>query len=515
MLEVIRQEIQALKGDIANRGNKSDRPSLDLKSWCEHYLPEHFYRGWSQFHLDLFGRLEHIGTTRDQKERIIAPRGAGKSHVTAFAYPLRQLLEGEERYILIASDTYSQACERVRDIKLELSMNERLRDAYGNLCEPGPVWRQDFLEFNNGCVVKAVGQGGAVRGIKHGKNRPSLILIDDPEGERHITSATERDKSWRWLTKAILKCGQPGTNFFIIGTALHPDCMVMRTEHTGGWQCQTFQAVPSMPSRMDLWHEWKDIYNNFGMTKTEREAEAYAFYESNKEEMDKGATVFWDNYSLYDLMKTWAEDIGAFNTELQGIPYDPAMAYFSPMYLEGDDLWFDEFPRDLVLKLVSLDPSLGETMKSDYQAVVQWGIDRNGCEYVDCHMVRQDTPNLCKTVVDICRWHKPQELVVEAVAFQRMLGPDLEAEANEQGIPQLDIYLMAGGYTTWKKEIKIEALSSPLHRRKIRFRRKSPGVAILMQQLREYPFGAHDDGPDALAFARFRASQFDLEMVKG
>jgi hypothetical protein len=37
-----------------------------------------------------------------------------------------------------------------------------------------------------------------------------------------------------------------------------------------------------------------------------------------------------------------------------------------------------------------------------------------------------------------------------------------------------------------------------LSQRQLRFKSKSPGTALLVQQLRDFPAADHDDGPDAL-----------------
>jgi hypothetical protein len=34
--------------------------------------------------------------------------------------------------------------------------------------------------------------------------------------------------------------------------------------------------------------------------------------------------------------------------------------------------------------------------------------------------------------------------------------------------------------------------------RRLRFKSNSPGTRLLVEQLREFPIAAHDDGPDAL-----------------
>ena len=47
------------------------------------------------------------------------------------------------------------------------------------------------------------------------------------------------------------------------------------------------------------------------------------------------------------------------------------------------------------------------------------------------------------------------------------------------------------------KEVRIRRLGTYLQR-KLRFKTRSPGTALRVQQLQDFPLGDHDDGPDAL-----------------
>ena len=51
------------------------------------------------------------------------------------------------------------------------------------------------------------------------------------------------------------------------------------------------------------------------------------------------------------------------------------------------------------------------------------------------------------------------------------------------------------------KQMRIRRLSPYINRRRVRFKRRSPGTNLLLQQLQDFPNGDHDDGPDALEMA--------------
>lgn len=114
--------------------SKSRRPSLDrndVLAWARHFLPAHFSDPPAPFHQELLGDLA------DPAARLIAriaPRGHAKSTCAAFAYPLWCVCERRRRNIVIVTHESSLATQFVRDLRLELESNERIIDAYGDLC---------------------------------------------------------------------------------------------------------------------------------------------------------------------------------------------------------------------------------------------------------------------------------------------------------------------------------------------------------------------------------------------
>ena len=51
------------------------------------------------------------------------------------------------------------------------------------------------------------------------------------------------------------------------------------------------------------------------------------------------------------------------------------------------------------------------------------------------------------------------------------------------------------------KQVRIRRLGPYLAQRKLRFKSRSPATALLIQQMKDFPVGDHDDGPDALEMA--------------
>lgn len=166
----------------------------------------------------------------------------------------------------------------------------------------------------------------------------------------------------------------------------------------------------------------------------------------------------------------------------------------------GDAIWFDEWPpHDRGQKVVALDSSKGKGGKSgDYSAFVkaQWC---DGVLYVDADLANdRNSSVIADTAVEIQAAWKPHFFGVEEEFGGEVLGADIVRRAAER---KITLPLVAVTTEGVNKEVRIRRLTPYLSRSMIRFKANSPGAALLVDQLAEFPQGAHDDGPDALEMA--------------
>ena len=464
-------------------------------AWARHYLTGYFPIANSSFHHWLVGQLETLHTRRGTHLAVIAPRRSAKSTWSSFAYPLWCALQGREPYIQIVSDSIGQAHLWLESIQHELEDNALLAADYPHVCGPGPVWRQDRMRLRNGVVIEALGTGSKIRGRRNRQDRPSLIVVDDPENEDHVTSAVMRERSWQWFTRAVLNAGTVQTNLVVLGTTLHRECLVLRLQKAAGWQARLFQAVVQWPERMDEWARWEEIYNDW--ENPNREQDARAYYEQHRTMLENGAEVLWpEAESLYELMCLRAT-IGsaAFAAEKQGDPVDPSVCEWPSGYFDYPGFWFERWPEHLAVKTLGLDPSKGQdAKKGDYSAYVKLGFDGKGILYCEADLQRRDSERIVADGVEHVRLFRPDGFAIETNTFQELFVVDFQRVGRERHV-HLPMY---GVNNQVKKEVRIRRIGPYLAQRKLRFKARSPGTLLLVQQLRDFPVGDHDDGPDAL-----------------
>jgi predicted phage terminase large subunit-like protein len=174
---------------------------------------------------------------------------------------------------------------------------------------------------------------------------------------------------------------------------------------------------------------------------------------------------------------------------------DVAGAEFSGVYF-GDHVWFDRWPepRDIQFRVMFLDPSKGKTDKSDYSAFTLLALDKQGVLWIDADIKRRDAWQIVEDGNAIADWFRPHAFGVEANQFQEMFIRPFEQAAKERG-KVLPIHPVVH---TENKRVRIRATLTPyLARGEVRFRR-TPGGKLLVAQLRQFPLGQYDDGPDSL-----------------
>ncbi len=182
----LRQQTRTLTPE---QQTKRTAREASLLRWGRTYLSTHFVKAPSQMHLWLANWLDRE-QQRGWKLNILAPRGGAKSTLVTLAYALRAALLNREPYIWIVSDTLRQASNHLENLRAEISDNSRLLRDYAPATGRGPRWRNTLLELNNGVVIEAIGTGQRVRGRRRREVRPTLIIADDLQSDRHMESPT-------------------------------------------------------------------------------------------------------------------------------------------------------------------------------------------------------------------------------------------------------------------------------------------------------------------------------------
>lgn len=480
----------------------------------QYYLSHYFTRPSPPFHRTLDGLWRRrvmkggdpVGgcgpmlTAKGARSAVAAPRGHAKSTVMSLKNVLHAALYGYKQYILLISDTESQAVSFLDAIKNELETNDRILHDFGE--QAGKTWKTGSIVLQNGCRIDAVGSGQKLRGRRNYQRRPDLILCDDIENDEGVRTAEQRQKTADWFWKAVCKAGDSYTDIVVIGTILHHDSLLANLLENPGFQSLKFRAVLSDASS-PLWGDWERILTDLG--NPDRETDAHAFFYKHRREMLTGSKVLWpEKLSYYDLrLMRLTEGESAFNSEMQNQPIDPSACLFSAQWFRYYQPCEVDFTAPRFRFYGYCDPSLGRSSASDYSAIITLAVDGDsGLAYVySADIQRRHPDRIISDILDTERQLRRDTgrgytlFGAETNQFQWFLKEQLAKESARQGL-----YLpIQGVRSTEDKTMRVESLQPDVKNGYILFRKDQ---TLLLHQLSQFPLGAHDDGPDALEGAR-------------
>lgn len=130
-------------------------------------------------------------------------RGLAKSvHHNVFL-PIFLWMNKQSRFFCLASDTFDRACDLLEDIRAEFEGNELLIHDFGEQENPG-YWEKGNFVTTSGFICKAFGARMKTRGLRKGRNRPDLWVLDDLETVQSINNSRIQDKYAEWVENDVI-----------------------------------------------------------------------------------------------------------------------------------------------------------------------------------------------------------------------------------------------------------------------------------------------------------------------
>lgn len=481
----------------------------DFKYFVEYFFLHHCQYAFSGMHEHFFTD-EADPDCRGRRDVIAAPRGHAKTTFKVLFKAIHAIVYGYEPFILVIGHSASEAQGKVQNILDELQNNQRLISVFGELAPPQKYRSRKGFVTRNGIRVMAKSKGQQVRGLIHGQHRPSLILCDDIESLDGTLTPEQRAKTRNWFFKDVLKCGSVdgSVNLTLIGTCLHPESLLSELLKSSGWKTQKYQAVERFSENEVLWETWKGIYTD--LSNPSREADALAYFQTNRGAMLSGTQVLWPSgESYYQLMRMRIDEGQAsFYSEKQNDPLDPERQLFdmarARRFRITDDglVWLGgsnkHVPWDALERVIGFhDPALGKKpgqhSEPDFTAIVVVGQDMDGYLYaLDCYMEKAaPAVQISKALLLQKKWDF-KTLYLEENHFQQLMKPLYTQAIEAAGVSDLRI---VGVHQHQNKYQRISTLEPDITNGYLLF---SDAIhPRLIDQLTLFPT-SYDDGPDAL-----------------
>ena len=411
------------------------------------------------FHKEI---LDLISNKENRRVGVIAPRGHAKSTTVDMTYPLWAGCFEQEEFVVIISDTYTQAAEFINALKDEFENNPKIKWLFGNM--KGDDWQDGEFVLSNGIKYAAKGSGMKIRGIRHRHTRPTLMIFDDIENDENIKSAEQRQKLYHWFTKAAIPALARGGRAVVIGTILHFDSLVNK-----------------VMKRQDIFKSWQ----------------TRVFYAITTEE-DGTERALWPEHRSLEKLRAMRDDPGdqdfigsiTFAQEYQHKPFSEEDAIIKPDWIKECEPSQVPDKHTRLARVLTIDPAASERQTADFTAMIVADLYTDGNVYIRAIRNQRTSPSVtADTVRELDEIYKPQVIGIEKGALGLVFRDLLE------GLPVI-------GLEPDKDKVRrLLAVSRFFEAGRVYTVKNIQNGQAFREQLIEFPKGTHDDMVDAAAYA--------------
>lgn len=435
-----------------------------------------------EFHRELW----YYCTLPDKCVALSAPRGHAKSTAITHAYCLAELLFRSSSFVVIVSDTETQAIQFLNDIKAELLENDDIKDLF-------QVKR--FVKENEKDIIVEVGDdkhrfrvmvrgsNQSVRGLKWRNKRPDLILGDDLENDEIVMNEDRRAKFRQWFFGALLPCLSDNGKIRIVGTILHFDSLLERLmPPLTGPKAKYTKTLGLRQYSVDPKRTWTSIK-----------------YRAHTD-FDDFSEILWPEKFNETRLKGIRQDYLD-----QGIPESYAQEYLNYPIAEQNAFFRkqDLLPMEKAdyashgTYYIACDLAISQREKADFSAFVVGKLDYNNRLHIlDVIRGRMDAKELIDIIFDLQIRYQPDLFIFEDGQITKSLGPFLHDEMFRK-----NIFIPIHKETPTRDKVqRARAIQGRMRQGGVRFNKQGDFWLDFEQEVLRFDKGEHDDQVDAMAY---------------
>lgn len=414
---------------------------------------------------------------------IAAPRRHAKSTAITGAYVLASVLFRSKNYVIIISDTITQATQFLNDIKDQLYNNDKLRALFklkqGDFIKD--TEEDIIVEFQDGHQfrISAKGSEQKMRGLKWNNKRPDLIVGDDLENDEIVMNKERRDKFKRWFNAAVIPAMSSKGVIRIVGTILHEDSWLNN-------------LMPKHYAKDTVFTPLKTYSTN------KRASWRSVKYKAHNEDF---TSILWpQNYTKEILLNIRQMQVeqgtpDLYSQEWLNEPIDEALAFFK----RGDFMTMtQEDKKKRTNVYIAADLAISKEETADYSVFVVAGMDENRNIFIQ-NVIRErlDGREIVDTILSLQEVYKPDVFGIEEMQVSKSIGPFLYEEMHATNIYPNIVLLKHKGKD---KIARARAVQARMRAHGIKFDKNAPWYIEFEDELCKFPRSKHDDQVDAFAY---------------
>ena len=481
--------------------------------FCEYFLHDLLFdfsgdkKELSETHYAIWDELQDILQNKNNTRNVyIFPREFGKTTTITTPLAIYCALYCIHPFIVIGSATEGQAQGFVETIKKQLEGNTYIQQSFGNIVNKNLKYNANEVELDlkpQRSKIQAVSSSASVRGINYGSFRVGLLILDDYQDEKMITTDKACESLVNRTTNGILKTLQNQSNHvFAVGTIQRKGDLYDYFYHSPVWVARKEKAmlVDDVDDYFKNNKHWNKVYEILKEKSKNPNAkyDAENYYLENQSEMDY--PVIWQNYDCFNLACEYFENPISFKKERQcNIANLGEKRIRSLSSISGFEI--EKIP--FVKTVLSIDPASTTNRKSDYTAFCVLSEAENKVRYArKCIIAKLEFHDYIDAVIALLEQYT--DISILAIEKQVYSGADVlkvrERIALNPHLRDRTITIINKSRRV-NKEARMETIIPDVNMGRIVF--NSDDFEAL-EQIKSYAgvdYTEHDDMLDALADA--------------
>jgi predicted phage terminase large subunit-like protein len=425
-----------------------------------------------------------------QQVAIAAPRRHAKTTAVTQTCTLAAVCFREREYVIIVSDTITQANQFLGDIKRELTDNDALRSLF-KIKELIKDSEDDLICIcNDGHQFRITAKGAEqkIRGLKWNNKRPDLIICDDLENDEIVLNKERRAKFKRWFYASLLPCRSYRGIVRYVGTILHNDSLLESVMPRKGDKNTTEEELKTYSKKDPKKLAWYSVK-----------------YRAHNPDFSQ---ILWKELYTPEHFKTLRQqhiDDGmadVYSQEYLNYPLDETLAYFRRTdfqdYTDEDRTKF----RDINWKkthsiYISSDLAVSTQEYSDYSVFMVGAMAENGMLYIkDVIREKMDSQEIVETILTLQRQYNPMCISMERGQIEKSIGPFLRERMMQESVFSNILPITPSA----DKKSRARSIQARMRMGGVRFDRQADWFYTLEEESVMFGRGKHDDQVDALAY---------------
>lgn len=418
---------------------------------------------------------------------IQTSRDSFKSTSITQSFPSWCLLKNPNLSVLIISKVYTNAQNFLNSMK-ERFESDDFKLIFGDW-RGRRKWGEDKLIINQRknnrkeASIMVAGTGTELTSLHF-----DIIIADDVVTKEDMYSKAAREQSSRLIKQCYDLIDKRKGLLIVVGTCWHEDDEIEKIKRENPKKVAD-GLIPFetyiRPAERQVEREWKILWPFF-------------------------------TRKILDQIRVDKADIRDYSANYRLMPLPPEAQIFSKFaYFKYS---IDNI-KNYKAVVMFIDPSLKDTAKADFSAIVSVGKRQDGKIEVFRANLRQRKPSTLLEAMmkefEYIKQYNPNVFIwMETVQFQEYL----KDQAINKALQEDKLLPISGHDQRENKIMRITRIEKYTTSEQVLFREDwetaENGYDIMMRQLKNFPLGDHDDGPDALEGAISRISEIGQDIIR-